>query len=181
MPMKSFPHAVRSAAMAAVSTVWLAPLAMAQEVAPQPPIPIPMESGVSLRINVDLVYKTAFGSDLQLVQNSFAAGAMGHNATSDYVFDLLNKAALAGLNSALQQGAKSGRVTVVASGCHVGVAGNLLQTVAPAGIFVNTTDMELGADGVAHFRTRVKFIPDSETAPGALSPDAPAQDAAPNG
>jgi hypothetical protein len=125
----------------------------------------PFEAGISIRANVDLVYQPAFGNAVTLTQTSFATGAMGENATSEYVFEILNQAALAGLNQALAHGAMSGRVTVVATGCHVGVAGNTLKAAAPMGIFVNTTEMERGDDGNVHYRTRVRFIPDTATAP----------------
>ena len=156
----------RMAGLAVASAVWFAPLAFAQAsdapgLAPQA---IPLENGISLRINVDLVFQPAFGTELKLMQNSFAAGATGPNATSDYVFELLNRTALSGLNEALAQGAKSGRVRVVASGCQVGVAGSSLQAVAQMGVFINTTHMDV-ENGVAKFRKRVNFIPDTAIAP----------------
>lgn len=180
--MKSFPHVQRMAGLAVASAVWFAPLAFAPPASAQAPespglMPqaIPLENGISLRINVDLVFQPAFGSEIKLLQNSFAAGATGPSATSDYVFELLNRTALSGLNEALAQGAKSGRVTVVASGCQVGVAGSSVQAVAPMGVFINTTHMDV-VDGVAKFRTRVNFIPDT-----AIAPSAPVIDAQPDG
>jgi hypothetical protein len=148
--------------------VSFAPLAaMAQEAAPGQGQAV--QSGISIRANIDLVFQPAFRDKVTLMQKSFAAGAMGPNATSEYVFGVLNEAALAGLNEALAQGARTGRITVVATGCHVGVSPGGLDAATPAGIFINTTDMEVGDDGIAHFRTRVKFIPDYAVAPGAVT------------
>jgi hypothetical protein len=148
--------------------VSFAPLAaMAQEAAPGQGQAV--QSGITIRANIDLVFQPAFRDKVTLMQKSFAAGAMGLNATSEYVFGVLNEAALAGLNEALARGARTGRITVVATGCHVGVSPGGLDAATPAGIFINTTDMEVGDDGVAHFRTRVKFIPDYAVAPGAVT------------
>lgn len=148
----------------------LAPAAFAQEAAPDVPQQTPLsQTGISIRANVDVVFQPAFREDTRLMQSSFAAGAMGPNATQEYIFGLLNQAALQGLNQALAQGAKAGRVTVVATGCEVGVSGNGATAAQQVGIFINTTDMEVGEDGIAHFRTRVKFIPDDAVAPGAVT------------
>ena len=177
------PRAIARAGLL-VSALFLAPAAFAQEAAPDlspqetpQSLPdqesLPGQSGITIRASVDVVFQPAFREDTRLMQSSFTAGAMGPNATTEYIFDILSRAALDGLNQALAQGAKTGRVTVVATGCEVGVSGNGLQAAAQVGIFINTTDMEVGDDGVAHFRTRVKFIPDEAVAPGAVTnPDA---------
>jgi hypothetical protein len=169
------PRAATRAALLASSLV-LAPAALAQEVQPSIPqmTPAPLgQSGISIRASVDVVFQPAFREDTKLMQSSFTAGAMGPNATTEYIFSILSQAALQGLNQALAQGAKTGRVTVVATGCEVGVSGNGLQAAAQVGIFINTTDMEVGEDGIARFRTRVKFIPNEAVAPGAVTdPDA---------
>jgi hypothetical protein len=182
--MTSHHHAPRAIARAVLlaSVLSLAPAALAQEAAANPsqtdlpqqaaPQSVPGQGGISIRANVDVVFQPAFREDTRLMQSSFTAGAMGPNATTEYIFSLLSKAALQALNQALAQGAKTGRVTVVATGCEVGVSGNGLQA-AQVGIFINTTDMEVGEDGIAHFRTRVKFIPNEAVAPGAVTdPDA---------
>jgi hypothetical protein len=151
----------------------LAPAAFAQEAEPAAPQQaVPAQSGISIRANVDVVFQPAFREDTKLMQSSFTAGAMGPNATEEYIFGLLSNAAMQGLNQALAQGAKTGRVTVVATGCEIGVSGAGIQA-AQVGIFINTTDMEVGDDGIARFRTRVKFIPNDAVAPGAVTdPDA---------
>jgi hypothetical protein len=160
----------RAMARAAVlaSALALAPAAFAQEAAPDFSQQ-PAASGISIRANVDVVFQPAFREDTRLMQSSFTAGAMGPNATTEYIFNILNQAALQGLNQALAQGAKTGRVTVVATGCEVGVLGTGATAAAQVGIFINTTDMEVGEDGIAHFRTRVKFIPNEAVAPGAVT------------
>lgn len=159
--------------LAAASLLSLVPLgAYAQEAGGAPSSP-GMQTGISIRANVDLVYLPSLGDEVKLSQTSFSAGAMGDIATPANVFDILNRAALAGLTEALAQGARAGRITVVASGCEVGVAGDALKAAAPIGIFVNTTDMEMGRDGKPVFTTRVRFIPDTETAPQTRAPATP--------
>lgn len=152
----------------------LSPAAFAQQAAPDA-LPDTLQetplsqTGISIRANVDVVFQPAFREDTKLMQSSFAAGAMGPNATTEYIFSLLNHAALEGLNQALAQGAKTGRVTVVATGCELGVSGTGTTAAQQVGIFINTTDMEVGNDGQVHFRTRVKFIPNEAVAPGAVT------------
>jgi len=122
--------------------------------------PQEMSNGIAIRAQVDVVFQPGLSDSVSVLQNQFATGAMGVNATTEYIFEILNKAALDGLQEALYRGARSGRVTVVATGCEVGMAGAELRSYAPVGVFINTTDMLVGDDGKAHFRTNVKFIPD---------------------
>lgn len=119
-----------------------------------------LENGISIQAHVNVTYQPAYTGGVTMRQNSFAAGAMGQNATSEYVFEILNQAALAELNQALAQGAISGRVTVVAIGCEIGVSGSAIRDWSPVGVFINTTDMDVGENGVANFHTRIQFIPD---------------------
>ena len=164
------PARAMARAVVLAAALALAPAAFAQEAAPDLlQQAAPAASGISIRANVDVVFQPAFREDTRLMQSSFTAGAMGPNATTEYIFDILNQAALQGLNQALAQGAKTGRVTVVATGCEVGVLGTGATAAAQVGIFINTTDMEVGEDGIAHFRTRVKFIPNEAVAPGAVT------------
>ncbi len=144
-----------------VSAACAAPLgASAQEpFAPLPEIEV-LENGISIQAHVNVTFQPAYSGGVTMMQNSFAAGAMGQNATSEYVFEILNQAALVGLNQALAQGATSGRVTVVAVGCEIGVAGSAIRDWSPMGVFINTTDMDVGENGVANFYTRIQFIPD---------------------
>jgi hypothetical protein len=118
------------------------------------------QMGVTIQVQIDVVFQPALGERVSVLQNQFTTGAMGVNATTEYIFEILNQAALGGLQEALMRGAQSGRVTVVATGCEVGLAGHVLRSYAPVGVFINTTDMRVGADGKARFHTRVKFIPD---------------------
>jgi hypothetical protein len=144
----------------AASAFCLAPGAAAQEFKEQIPGAEMLESGISIQAQVDLVFQQASGEPMRMMQNNFSAGVVGGNATSEYVFDLLNGAAMAGLNQALAQGARTGRVTVVATSCQIGMDGKAIRTVVPLGVFINTTEMDVGEDGKASFRTRIKFIPD---------------------
>lgn len=152
---------VAAGTVLAASAVCLAPLrASAQEFAEPGSGAEPLEHGISITAQVDLVFQQASGEPMRMLQNNFSAGAMGANATSEYVFDLLNGAAMAGLNEALAQGARSGRVTVVATSCQVGMSGKAIRAVNPVGVFINTTEMNVDDNGKASFRTRIKFIPD---------------------
>lgn len=120
-----------------------------------------LQSGIAIRAQIDVVFQPGLGDSVSVLQNQFTTGAMGVNATTEYIFEVLNQAALNGLQEALMRGARSGRVTVVATGCEVGVEGRQLRSYAPVGVFINTTDMLVGADGMARFHTSVKFIPDA--------------------
>lgn len=119
------------------------------------------QTGVTIQVQIDVVFQPALSEGVSVLQNQFTTGAMGVNATTEYIFEILNQAALGGLQEALMRGAQSGRVTVVATGCEVGLAGRELRSYAPVGVFINTTDMRVGADGKARFHTNVKFIPDA--------------------
>lgn len=128
------------------------------------------QSGVTIRAQIDVVFQPGFSDGVAVLQNQFTTGAMGVNATTEYIFEILNQAALNGLQEALVRGARSGRVTVVATGCEVGMEGRQLRSYAPVGVFINTTDMLVGADGKARFHTNVKFIPDGAAAPPVAPP-----------
>jgi hypothetical protein len=158
LPTLNVPAIARNALVA--SAISFAPLAAgAQEVRPESDSG-PIEHAISISAQVDLVFQQASGDPVRMLQNNFSAGAMGANATSEYVFGLLNDAALNGLNQALALGARTGRITVVATSCQVGMDGQAIRAVVPLGVFINTTEMNVGDDGQAHFRTRVKYIPD---------------------
>lgn len=117
------------------------------------------ENGISVRAQVDVMFQKEDGGPTVLVQDSFITGASGQNLSSEYIFEILNRAALAGLDGALMQGATSGRVNVVAVCYQFGVEGDSFHSLAPLGVFINTTDMDVLPDGKAAFRTNVKFIP----------------------
>ena len=145
-------------ALVAFALCLRSPVAEAQESFSFPPEATPIESGISIRAQVDLMFQPAVGSSITVLQNSFETA--GANASSDYIFQVLDQAAMAGLSQALAQGAKSGRVTVVATSCQIGLSDNMIRAWAPIGVFINTTDMSVGDDGKADFHTRIKFIPD---------------------
>ena len=119
----------------------------------------PEENGISVRAQVDVMFQTEGGGQMVLMTNAFQTGAAGQNLSSEYIFETLNRAALEGLDEALQKGAKTGRVNVVAVCYAFGVEGDSLHSLAPMGVFINTTDMDVLPDGKAAFRTNVKFIP----------------------
>lgn len=119
----------------------------------------PAENGISVRAQVDVMFQTNAGDQMVLMTNAFQTGASGQNLSSEYIFEILNRAALEGLDEALAKGAKSGRVNVVAVCYAFGVEGDSLHSLAPMGVFINTTDMDVLPDGKAAFRTNVKFIP----------------------
>jgi hypothetical protein len=119
----------------------------------------PAENGISVRAQVDVMFQTDAGEKVVLMTNAFQTGASGQNLSSEYVFEVLNRAALEGLDEALAKGAKTGRVNVVAVCYAFGVEGDNFHSLAPMGVFINTTDMDVLPDGKAAFRTNVKFIP----------------------
>ncbi|HVY90968.1 MAG TPA: hypothetical protein VG942_19020 [Hyphomonadaceae bacterium] len=147
--------AMVAAAMACIAT----PQAIAQALLTPPGPSIgEIEKGISISAQVDLVFQPPGGS-VKMLQNNFRTGAAEENATPNFVFEVLNQAALAGLDQALQQGAQSGRVCVVATSYHVGLGSDGIKAAAPIGVFINTTDMEV-VDGKANFHTHIQFIPD---------------------
>lgn len=137
-----------------------APPAMAQEAFRDVPWDVPAsENGISLRAQVDVMFQPEEGGPVVLMQNAFATGAAGQNLSSEYIFDILNRAALAGLDEALAKGARSGRANVVAVCYQFGVDGDSMHSLAPMGVFINTTDMDVLPDGKAAFHTNIKFVP----------------------
>lgn len=123
------------------------------------PWDMPAENGISVRAQVDVTFRPEGGGQVVLMTNAFQTGASGQNLSSEYIFDILNRAALEGLDEALAKGAKTGRVNVVAVCYAFGVEGDSLHSLAPMGVFINTTDMDVLPDGKAAFRTNFKFIP----------------------
>lgn len=136
------------------------PVASAQEYE----LVVPDESvlpqlGISVHARVDVLF-TPPGTDTPiLLQRSFETGAASVNISSQYVFDVLNEAVLAGVDEALAGGAQTGRISVVAVCYSFGVDGEGVQSLAPMGVFINTTDLNVMPEGVASLRTNVKVIP----------------------
>ena len=150
-----------AAGLAAGITLQAAmPVASAQEYE----LVVPDESvlpqlGISVHARVDVLF-TPPGMDTPiLLQRSFETGAASVNISSQYVFDVLNEAVLAGVDEALAGGAQTGRISVVAFCYSFGVDGEGVQSLAPMGVFINTTDLNVMPEGVASLRTNVKVIP----------------------
>lgn len=152
-----------AAAMAAFAAIPT-PAAFAQEYELVTPYPeetpqASVASAISLRAQVDVIYTPPGASEPVLVQRAFETRATALNLSSEYVFEILNTAALAGVEQALAGGAQAGRVSVVAV-CYLhGAPDGASPTLAPMGVFINTTDLNVLPDGNAALRTRVKVIP----------------------
>jgi hypothetical protein len=158
------------AALATGAALQAAPAAWAQEyeLVPQVPDAQPpdllapwaaSETGISLRAQIDVLYTPPGAAAPILVQKTFETRASAINLSSQYVFDTLNEAALAGVEQAIAGGAQTGRVSVVAV-CYMfgSPAGGALQ-LAPMGVFINTTDLSMLPDGNAALHTKYKVIP----------------------
>ena len=92
-------------------------------------------------------------------QRSFETGAASVNISSQYVFDVLNEAVLAGVDQALAGGAQTGRISVVAVCYSYGVDGEGVRSLAPMGVFINTTNLNVTADGNAALHSNLRVIP----------------------
>src|SRR5690242_20331710 len=127
MDLRRFSGSARFALVLAVAT-GLSPLgAHAQAPASSAD---DVQNGISISAQVDLVFQPPGGS-VKMLQNNFRTGAAEENATADFVFEVLNQAAMAGLGQALQQGAQAGRVCVVATSYQVGLANDGIRQAAP--------------------------------------------------
>ncbi len=115
--------------------------------------------GISVHATIDVLYVPPGETTPILVQKTFETRATAVNMTSQYVFDVLNEAALAGVDQALAGGAQTGRISVVAVCYTYGVDGQGVQLLAPMGVFINTTDLSVQPEGVASLRTNVRVIP----------------------
>lgn len=115
--------------------------------------------GISVHATIDVLYVPPGATTPILVQKTFETRATAVNMTSQYVFDVLNEAALAGVDQALAGGAQTGRISVVAVCYTYGVDGQGVQLLAPMGVFINTTDLSVQPEGVASLRTNVRVIP----------------------
>ena len=150
-----------AAGLAAGLTLQAAmPVASAQEYE----LVVPDESvspqlGISVHARVDVLF-TPPGTDTPvLIQRSFETGAASVNISSQYVFDVLNEAVLAGVDQALAGGAQTGRISVVAVCYSYGVDGEGVRSLAPMGVFINTTNLNVTADGNAALHSNLRVIP----------------------
>ena len=148
-----------------------APLASAQEAPGAQWGEAAPGGGISVRAQIDVMYQPPDGGPAVLMQNAFQTGAEGQNLSSDYVFEILNRAVLAGVDQALAKGAKEGRISVVAMCYAYGLSDQGVHSLIPMGVFINTTDMDV-VDGRAALHTNVKYVPpvDRQTGPAPVLP-----------
>lgn len=131
------------------------------QAAPTPtPVPLPGlgGQGVTVRARIDVLYFPPGGSEPILVQRAFETSA-ATNQSSQYVFDVLNNAALDGVTQALAGGALTGRISVTAMCYAVGVDPSGAPSVSPIGLFINTTDLKVMPDGGTALHTDIKMMP----------------------
>lgn len=127
--------------------------------APNSPLAVPQTGqGVAVRARIDVLYYPPGGAEPILVQRAFETSA-ATNQSSQYVFDVLNNAALDGVTQALAGGAQSGRISVTAICYAYGIDNNGSQSVLPMGLFINTTDMKVMPDGGTALHTDFKVMP----------------------
>ena len=145
------------------------PMVEAQEYELVPPVggeaqssPTPLPGfggqGITVRARVDVLYFPPGGSEPILVQRAFETSA-ATNQSSQYVFDVLNNAALDGVTQALAGGAMTGRISVTAMCYAVGVDPTGAPSVSPIGLFINTTDLKVLPDGGTALHTDIKVMP----------------------
>ena len=118
----------------------------------------PTGQGVAVRARIDVLYYPPGGKEPVLVQRAFETSA-ATTQSSQYIFDVLNNAALDGVTQALAGGAQSGRVSVTAVCYAYGVDESGSQSVLPMGLFINTTDLKVMADGGTALHTDIKVVP----------------------
>ena len=148
------------AALASGMALQAAPAAWAQdyELVPQSP-GAPSETGISLRATIDVMFTPPGASEPVLVQKAFETRAAAINLSSQYVFDVLNEAALAGVEQVIAGGGQAGRVSIVAV-CYMHAAPDSgAPVLTPMGVYINTTDLNVLPDGNAAVRTRYKIVP----------------------
>lgn len=120
---------------------------------------IPAGRGISMRAQIDVLYTPPGATAPILVQKAIETRSSAINLNSQYVFDMLNNAVLAGVDQALAGGAQTGRISVVAVCYTYDAAAIGDSALAPMGVFINTTDLDVLPNGQAALRTNVKVIP----------------------
>lgn len=120
----------------------------------------PMHNGISISAQISVVFQPDGFNKIGAMTTNFADGVAGEKATNDYVFSMLQQAAMSGLAEATGRGAQSGHADVVAVVYRFSADADTVSAWAPIGVFINTTDMNLDVSGRAAFHTRVQFIPD---------------------
>ena len=114
--------------------------------------------GIAVRARIDVLFFPPGGAEPILVQRAFETSA-ATNQSSQFVFDVLNNAALEGVNKALAGGATSGRISVVAMCYAYGPDENGAQAMSPMGLFINTTDLNVTPDGKAAVHSNIQVMP----------------------
>lgn len=114
--------------------------------------------GVAVRARIDVLFFPPGGAEPILVQRAFTTSA-ATNQSSQFVFDVLNDAALEGVNQALAGGATAGRISVVAMCYAYGPDQNGAQAMQPMGLFINTTDLNVSPDGKAAVHSNIQVMP----------------------
>ena len=114
--------------------------------------------GISVRARIDVLYFPPGGSEPILVQRAFTTSA-ATNQSSQVVFDVLNDAALEGVNQALAGGATAGRISVVAMCYAYGPDHNGAPSMLPMGLFINTTDMNVLPNGKTSVHSNIQIVP----------------------
>lgn len=120
---------------------------------------IPAGRGISMRAQIDVLYTPPGATAPILVQKAIETRSSAINLNSQYVFDMLNNAVLVGVDQALAGGAQTGRISVVAVCYTYDAAAVGDSALAPMGVFINTTDLDVLPNGQAALRTNVKVIP----------------------
>lgn len=114
--------------------------------------------GIAVRARIDVLFFPPGGTEPILVQRSFETST-STNQSSQFVFDVLNNAALEGVNQALAGGATAGRISVVAMCYSYGPDNNGAQAMSPMGLFINTTDLNVLPDGKTAVHSNIQVVP----------------------
>jgi hypothetical protein len=147
-------------ALASGAAFQLAPAALAQEYELVPFGSDPdSESGIQMRAQIDVLYTPTGSSEPILVQRAFETSAAAHNLSSQYIFEVIANATLAGVEQAIAGGAQTGRISVVAVCYTYETEDGRTSTVAPMGVYINTTDLSVLPDGNAALSSRYRIVP----------------------
>jgi hypothetical protein len=149
-------------ALASGAALHVAPAAQAQEFELVPFGADPdSKTAIQVRAQIDVLYTPAGSSEPILVQRAFETSAAAYNLSSEYVFEVINSAALAGVDQALAGGAQTGRISVVAVCYTYETVDGRPSALAPMGVYMNTTDLNVLPDGKAALHTRYRIVPPS--------------------
>ncbi len=162
MPASTNLHRMVTGIVAGMVLQSALPMVEAQDYELVPPVESQaapqMGQGISIRARIAGLYFPPGGSEPILVQRAFTTSA-ATDQSSQYVFDVLNDAALDGVNQALAGGATAGRVSVVAMCYAYGRDNSGAPSMLPMGLFINTTDMNVLPDGKASVHSNIRIVP----------------------